>query len=187
MLKRLTVKILKMMGARNRGLIPMRLHRLQSRRSTRAIPLGLVPIPWVHQAEPVHHQKRTLPEWRTSSTCKSPTRRSTRPGALYPTSSLVANRLLEFRAIQRGDPIISADVESAFSHAAEVEDFYVRAPPEYIDKLREEVTSGARRDVTIAQINAGVYIKLLANVHGRRTAGKAWRDLFGTSRRSFFR
>ena len=47
-----------------------------------------------------------------------------------PTPSSMANGLLEFRAIQRGDPIISAELVSAFPHAAEAEDIYVQAPPE---------------------------------------------------------
>jgi hypothetical protein len=104
--------------------------------------------------------------------------KETRDDVFSPTPSLLANRLFDVRALLRKENCVSADVVSAFPHAQENEDVWVRAPPEYADKVREEILAGVRTDTSIAELDAGIYIKLTANVYGRRTAGAAWRQLF---------
>jgi hypothetical protein len=104
--------------------------------------------------------------------------KETRDDVFSPTPSLLANRLFDVRALLRKENCVSADVVSAFPHAEEKEDVWVRAPPEFSDKVREEILAGVRTDIGIAELDAGIYIKLTANVYGRRTAGAAWRQLF---------
>mgnify|MGYP002173304101 FL=1 len=81
-----------------------------------------------------------------------------------PGSSGATARLIDFYALQHGHASFIMDSTSAFYHADEPEEVYVKPPAEWIAK-----------QIELGQPNDVVW-KLKKQLPGRRTAGQRWVD-----------
>ena len=95
-----------------------------------------------------------------------------------PTPSLMASTLFEAVVIRRGFVSFTADVVSAFPHAAEKDIVYMRTPKEFAEACGTEYVKakGGLSDDILG--SSGALLRLRANVYGRRVGPKAWREKF---------
>ena len=80
-----------------------------------------------------------------------------------PTPAGVADNLIELLAVKTGNPMVIAYVYSAYCHARETEEVYMRPPPEDLVRMKE-------------QYPHGFVWELLRQLYGRRRAGQVWQD-----------
>jgi len=87
-----------------------------------------------------------------------------------PTPSKLAETIFEAVALRENLLTTSADVVSAFPHAKETEEVYMRVPKEFAEAVGMEFTY-ASGGLDLQNMDPSEYkIRLLANVFGRRTA-----------------
>jgi hypothetical protein len=90
-----------------------------------------------------------------------------------PTPSSLTNRAFEFRAVYKKYNIVRYDVVSAFPHAEEKRDVYMRAPPEYLYEFQRRRQAGEYQELLHVE---KPLIKLVGSLYGRRTASADFRD-----------